>query len=504
MTGKNDPTKWEDLILDTLRPEEAEEASRQEAVRAAEGNSNEDSPIEFSKDPLQLDPSDNYAEVMTYLQTKPVPRKRTAPDGSTITEAVQVPVSSGYNFLQVLRYDHRFSDLRYNTVRGIPERFDQVTGKRKPWTDADDADARLYMESVYGITGQPKYDDALRSFLQSVRYNPVQLAIEATAWDGKPHAEGFLTKWMGADDNPVNRECSRLLFAGAIRRAYEPGCKFDCCIVLIGSQGGGKSTICRWLALEDDFYTSLKTISGQKGSEAIQGKWIAEVEELLAFIANNKSGSNMEESAKAYLSRQSEFQRLPYDRRPTDTPRTNIFIGTTNRDEFLEDPTGNRRWYPVTCHGNGIDLFEREKECREDIRQAYAEMLVAYKSGDQLAKTYTSKDLEKALRARQQAAEVEDSWVGLIEYYLDENHLDEICTIELWNEAINYGSHNKPLGYADSRRIGYILRNKLGWDQGKTKVFPVYGRQKSFTRPSVTPSVTASVTPSVTEKDIEI
>ena len=77
MTGKNDPTKWEDLILDTLRPEEAEEASRQEAVRAAEGNSNEDSPIEFSKDPLQLDPSDNYAEVMTYLQTKPVPRKRT-------------------------------------------------------------------------------------------------------------------------------------------------------------------------------------------------------------------------------------------------------------------------------------------------------------------------------------------------------------------------------------------------------------------------------------------
>ena len=173
--------------------------------------------------------------------------------------------------------------------------------------------------------------------------------------------------------------------------------------------------MCKWLALDDDFYTSIKTIKGQKGSEAIQGKWIIEVEELLAFLANDKSGSVREEEAKAFLSRQSEYYRKPYERHPSDTPRTCIFMGTTNRDQFLTDPTGNRRWFPVRCNGNGKQLYEHETECRAYIRQAWAEMLVAFKSDDELARPTASPELEAAIKAQQETATTEEPWAGLID-----------------------------------------------------------------------------------------
>ena len=454
----------------------------QDRLRSAEEKSNEDLSVYDPFEGVQLTPSDNVEEVKSLLQAKTEIRTVRDPDGTKHTETIRKPIPSGYNFLTILHLDHRFSDLRLNMLRKKPEKV--VNGKRIQWEDANDADARLYIENVYGITSEPKYKDALLKHLQSVQYNPVQEAIESTTWDRISRVEEFLIRWAGAEDNPVNRECSRLMFAGGIRRAYAPGCKFDYCIVLIGAQGVGKSTLCRWLALDDDFYASLKTITGQKGSEGIQGKWIVEIEELLAMYANGKS-SMAEEAAKAFLSRQSEFYRLPYAKRTTDNLRTNIFIGTTNQSEFLEDPTGNRRWYPVTCRCDGIDLRQHEQECREYIRQAWAEMLAAYRTGDPMANPYTSRNLEAEIRERQKSAEVDDGWIGRIEEYLDqEARLSKVCLDEIWYEAINYGNRQRQPSSADKRRIGSIMTSKLGWIRGNVDRFETYGRQKSFIRPS--------------------
>ena len=471
-----------EYTFNSFRGRPVSNRAENDRLRTAEKKTHEDLPVCNSIDGTQLVPSDNYSEVMELLQLKTEVRTVKATDGSTIKEQIEKPIPTGFNFLTILSNDHRFEDLRFNTVRGIPERVRD--GKRIPWTDADDADAQLYMEKVYNIVSAPKYENALTKYLQTVQYNPVQEAILETQWDGLRRVEEFLIRWAGADDNPVNRECSRLLFAGGIHRAFDPGCKFDCCIVLIGTQGAGKSTLCRWIAMDDDFYCSLKTITGQKGSEGIQGKWIVEIEELLAMYANNKSGSLAEEAAKAFLSRQSEFYRLPYAKRPTDNLRTNIFIGTTNKDEFLEDPTGNRRWYPVTCHCDGIDLRQHEKECREYIRQAWAEIYTAYRLGEPLSYPFTSRDLEKEIKARQRSAEVEDEWIGIIEDFLDREQLDKTCIIQLWECAINDGQYSRKPTNVDKRRVSSILTSKLGWIRGGVARFGKYGRQKSFLRPS--------------------
>lgn len=471
-----------EYTFDAFRGRPVSNRAENDRLRAAEKKTHEDLLVCNSIDGTQLDPSDNYAEVLELLQVKTEVRTIKAADGSTIKEQFNKPIPTGFNFLTILANDHRFEDLRFNTMRNEAERVRD--GKRTTWTDADDADAQLYIETVYGIMSTPKYMIALTRHLQDVRYNPVQEAILETQWDGRRRVEEFLIRWAGADDNPVNRECSRLLFAGGIHRAFEPGCKFDCCIVLIGAQGAGKSTLCRWLAIDDDFYTSLKTMHDQKGSEAIQGKWIVEAEELLAFIANKKSGSFAEEEAKAFLSRQAEHYRQPYERRSKDTLRTNIFIGTTNKDEFLEDPTGNRRWYPVTCHCDGIDLQQHEKECREYIRQAWAEIYTAYRLREDLARPFTSRNLEKEIKVRQRSAEIEDEWIGIIEDFLDREQLDKTCVIQLWYEAINYDRISRQPTNVDKRRIGSILTSKLGWKRAGVARFGNFGSQKSFLRPS--------------------
>ena len=218
------------------------------------------------------------------------------------------------NFLTVFREDENFADLRFNVLSSRPERV-SADGRRE-WTASDDAWSRGYIEEVYEIHSQSKWQDAFIQMQGERAYNPAQDIVGSIQWDGKSRCESFLIDWMGAEDTPYNREVSRLIFAGGINRLYDPGCKFDCVPVLIGAQGGGKSTICHWLALEDEFYSSINTIEGQKGAEGIQGVWVCEIEELLAILANDKAGSAREEKAKAFISKQDEYYRQPYTKRP--------------------------------------------------------------------------------------------------------------------------------------------------------------------------------------------
>lgn len=184
-------------------------------------------------------------------------------------------------------------------------------------------------------------------------YHPVREAITALRWDGKPRLEEMLIRYLGAPDTAYTREVSRLIFAGGIHRAFRPGCKFDVMPVLVGlRQGEGKSTFVRWLAMDDAFFREVTVLEGQKGSEAVEGAWICEMAELLALRRAKDA-----EAVKGFISRQSDSYRRPYQRHTEDVPRSCIYIGTTNRAEFLTDVTGNRRFYPITCRGEGSDLF---------------------------------------------------------------------------------------------------------------------------------------------------
>lgn len=378
------------------------------------------------------------------------------------------------NFYRLIT-NHYGDNLRLNEMTGKPELWRKQAGEWKEWTDAEESRMRAYFEKTYSMYSQVKMTDALLIYFQNHRVNPLLEILNGLEWDGKPRVEHFLHDVMKAEDSDYIRECSRLIFAGGIHRAFRPGCKFDDMIVLIGSQAAGKSTIVRWLNMEDQFFREIKTINGKEGIEAVRGVWIGEVSELMAMTRVKEA-----EAVKAYITSQEDSYRPPYQKNVQTIPRRCVFIGTTNNPQFLTDKTGNRRFYPVKCGSFAYKLYENEKIIREYIRQAWAEAVHLYKE-DKL-QPFARKEVLEQIRAAQEQA-MEDDWrIGAIEQYLSECKKmpgATVSVIELWHRALGEPEESKPTR-KDSIEITQIISNIPGWVQCPNPIMTPWGKQKAF------------------------
>ena len=391
-----------------------------------------------------------------------------------------VPIPTAKNFYLILKYDQFFSDVKLDTMKMAACRVSD-SGERTYWEDSDDALARMYIEEHYGLRNVGKQNDAFLAVLAERKFSPIQEMIKALRWDGKPHCENFFQFALEADDSRYTREIARIHFRQMIERAFIPGCKADHVLVLKGVQGCGKSTICRWLALEDALYASVGTIDGQKGFEAVQGKFCCELEELLAVVGE---GTRKEAQVKSFLSGQSDHYRRPFDRRSSDNPRTCFFVGTTNRDRFLTDPTGNRRWYPLECRRkDGAWVFKHEAEIKSEIRQSIAEMFEAWKNARPLASPMPDIAILKTIQQMQEASELEDYRVGIIEKYLKATGKPYVCCIELWENAFPDGTSKRAMTRADANELGELLRLKIGCLPIGKRYSSQYGTQHTYSVP---------------------
>lgn len=375
------------------------------------------------------------------------------------------PLSTIDNFLLILRNDKEFESLRFNQLSYSPEHI--VDGKLERWQDKDDSRARFYIEQKYKIHNREKLDDALRILFAEREYHPIKQIIEAVEWDGVSRTQELFIKWLKCEDTPYIREVTRLVFAGGIHRLYNAGCKFDDVAVLIGTkQGEGKSTFARWLAIKDEFFTEVTEIEGQKGIEAIEGAWICEIAELLAVTKSKEV-----EAVKSYITKLVDRYRRPFDRRTTDHKRQCVFIGTTNKEQFLTDKTGNRRWYPVKVNSSGYDLHDHKEEIQADILQAWAEAKYLYDRGE--LNPYADRNLLAEIKEKQEAAVEDDYRVGMISEYLAEKK--KVCILEIWKYALD-NSFTKPTR-RESNEVTLILQSLGEWERGKVEHHPAFGNQ---------------------------
>ena len=374
------------------------------------------------------------------------------------------PLSTVDNFLKILQFDNKFKDLSLNEFSYCPEKL--VDGQRERWTDVDDSLTRQYIEKKYRIHNKDKLSDALKIYFYKKSYHPIKQIIEGVEWDGVERIPTLLIKWLKCNDNDYSREVSRLIFAGGINRLYSPGCKFDDVPVLIGTkQGEGKSTFVRWLALRDDFFAEVCDIEGQRGIEALEGAWICEIAELLALTKIKEV-----EAVKAYITKQSDKYRRPFDKRISEIKRQCIFIGTTNKEQFLTDKTGNRRFYPIKVNSSGYELFEHKEDIQADILQAWAEAKAKYDKG--LMLPCADKAFSVIAKERQQDATEEDYRESLIRAYLDDKQIT--CIMDIWENALRE-YYRKP-NRRESNEIALILQSLEHWERGGTsRQFKKYG-----------------------------
>jgi len=386
------------------------------------------------------------------------------------------PCNTIDNFLMVMRNDPFFSGIRYNLLKNAPEVHED--GDVRIWEDADTSESRRYIEQAYNIHDKNKHRDALLIFFRERQYHPIQEIVDLLEWDEVPRIEQFLSKWMQAEDNEYTREVSRLIFAGGIHRLYSPGCKFDDVPVLIGtSQGEGKSTIVRWLAIHDSHYSEVTEIEGQRGIEQLEGAWICEIAELLALTKAKE-----QEAVKSYITRQRDKYRKPWGENTGEYPRRCVFIGTTNNEQFLKDKTGNRRFYPVRVRSSGYWLYDNEQECRDYILQCWAEAKARYDKGEM--PNYANQDLRDYYVAAQEEA-MEDDWrIGAIEQYLEQQPVGAlVCIRQIKHRALSANPDflQDPTP-KESQEIGTIMNKFDDWEKAGRKRIDGYGLQRCWVK----------------------
>ena len=143
-----------------------------------------------------------------------------------------------------------------------------------------------------------------------------------------------------------------------IERVVNPGCKADYMLVLEGNQGTKKSQACRILAGSDYFSDGLPNISKNSKDAQIHiaGKWLIEIAELFAFRHSHPIES------KNFLTQCNQIFRRPYGRHKVFEPRQCVFIATTNEYYYLQDTTGNRRYWPVDTGKIELKLLEADRD----------------------------------------------------------------------------------------------------------------------------------------------
>jgi hypothetical protein len=343
---------------------------------------------------------------------------------------------------------------------------------------------RLIISDHFGVDfGELPIRDAVRSLALDHCFNPVldMLAKAEAEWDGAERLDSMAVDYFNARDTPLNRAIVRKTMIALVKRARQPGCKFDTITVLESPEGWKKSGAWREIAGAENF--SDQSILGRNGREVqeqLADVWLHESADLAGLSKSEV------ESIKAFASRQEDIARPAYGRSVIRQPRHSIEVGTTNDDEYLQSQTGNRRFWPIKVLAS-IDL----EKLRADRLQLLGEA-AKYESGGE--SVTLDERLWQAARAEQEKRRVKDDWEDLlvelprrvktaadssgVKTYVDVIHSDADFDYVAANDILTYVLE-RPIGRREphhSIRLAKAMRH-VAWERTSNGKVTINGKQ---------------------------
>lgn len=281
------------------------------------------------------------------------------------------PTPNYANLCRLLREDRALPRLRFNLRTLSAETAD---GER---VDDNYIGPRVVevIENRYGM--QVSFDLAGRAVMDVARdasYDPVKVYFDGLAWDGVRRLDTWMSDYTGAvagcssEPEKLANIYGRKWFLSVVARAFEPGCKVDSVLVLQGAQNIGKSTLFRVIAPCGSF----AAVAIDPGDKDIVRRAAAYA--VVEWPEAAGMSKREQEALKQYFSEQIDRLRLPYGKADIEIPRRVVFGMTTNSNNFLQDPTGSRRYWPVTVEGVDIDGL------RAVVDQLWAEAVAVYRA----------------------------------------------------------------------------------------------------------------------------
>jgi predicted P-loop ATPase len=263
--------------------------------------------------------------------------------GPVEDDKLRNPRADRLRLLMEVAYQPKFNELTQAV---------EIDGKPVKSTEFKTLHLRMAEELMVNI----QKDRAIDSLVYASRkntYHPVRDYLNSLATRCEPLADDdwelIAHTIFGAEDPNANMFLQRQLI-GFVARVLIPGCKFDTALVIHSDdQGIGKSEF--WSVMGGPWFSdSLGSLKQVKDDLMILHRaWIHEWGEI-----DRVFGKTASENLKHFLTIKEDHFRPPYGGAVDGFPRQCGIVGTTNSNEFIKDPTGNRRYPCFTA--NKVDL----------------------------------------------------------------------------------------------------------------------------------------------------
>lgn len=373
--------------------------------------------------------------------------------GFSLSNGSQIPFSNNENCEIFLDYfEGKAFKIWYDEfcasvfIRWRTQETEEWENERK-WEDEDDTTILVLAQKVARLRSA-RHDQMVRAIqchAKKHRRNEPKEWMNSLKWDGVSRVPLFFSDYMGAEETAYTSTVAQNFWVSIVARVMNPGCKVDNMVVLEGIQGTRKSTALGIIG--GKWFTECDEKMGTKDFyQKIQGRLIVEIGELGSLGADV-------ETVKNTLSQKIDNFRPSYGRNVKEFKRQCVFVGTTNKDDYLKDPTGARRFWPVKT--NKID----HKGIEDDREHLFAEAVHLYKQGESWWNVPEDEAKEQqALRSET------DEWEAAIHDYLYKSDMATI--LDILKTAI--GKPTADIQWRDQSRVSAILKQS-GWRKAKRR-----------------------------------
>ena len=355
-------------------------------------------------------------------------------------------------------------------LRGLGHEFalnqleDNIEVDGKPLDDV----MRSHIYLAMNAEGAPKtyVDDVMNVAASENTYHPVRDYLNGLKWDGQDHVWKFLSCLTGnsakvSQPDGEKMPLYKLLIArwmlGCAARGLhsDDGTPFKHqtpMLVFVGKQGAGKSTLVKWLASGvglDYFQEGALNPASTDDQRSMVTKWIWEVAELGSSLRRTDR-----DALKGFITTEWHTYRKPYGKSSITKPTLCNLVGSINAETgFLDDPTGHRRFLPVTL--TSIDWSYKDEV---DVNQLWAHVVHLYKN-TQWGPELSSKEKE-ALSKEHERHEVENPIETYIYMYFNVRpgtDIDRMFTADIIQRLRDFGitlNHNPRIA---AREVNDVL-----------------------------------------------
>lgn len=215
----------------------------------------------------------------------------------------------------------------------------------------------LCIKNNFNISNQ-KLKDFIFRVSQANSYNPARDYFEE-CYKNWNHGEGYIKQLAETiittsdyDDNFKLILLKKWLI-GTANISFNDGTQnMNGVLVVQGSQGLGKTRWIKTLLPNTNWIDTDKLINPKKVDDVIDvtSALIVELGELKSSLKKDSV-----DSLKMFFTRTKDRYRRPYGTNAEEYPRVTSFYATINNNEFLEDSTGNRRYWCINATNIIVD-----------------------------------------------------------------------------------------------------------------------------------------------------